>query len=70
MAPDDTRRFLTACPNCPEGTGLPVRISDYTSKLVGVWMRCELCAAEWVLTGDAAAVGLKAAVVRRQRRSA
>ena len=70
MASDDKWRFLTACPTCAEGTGLPVRVSDYTTKLVGVWMRCELCAAEWVVTGDAAAVRLKAAVNRRQRRSA
>jgi hypothetical protein len=70
MASDDKWRFLTACPNCAEGTGLPVRVSDYTTKLVGVWMRCGLCASEWVVTGDAAAVRSKAAVDRRHRRSA
>ena len=70
MASDNKRRFLTACPNCAEGTGLPVRVSDYTTKLVGVWMRCGVCASEWVLTGDGGAVRLKPAVGRRHRRSA
>ena len=70
MASDDKWRFLTACPKCADGTGLPVRVSDYTTKLVGVWMRCERCAFEWVVTGDSAAARLKAAADRKQRRSA
>jgi hypothetical protein len=70
MAPDNKRQFLRACPNCSEGTGLPVRITDYTKKLVGVWLRCEICSSEWVLTGDAAAARLKGAADPQQRRPA
>jgi hypothetical protein len=68
MATESKWRFLRVCPSCSEKTAVPVKISDYTKTLVGVWVRCESCASEWVLTADIAPVMLKVNL-KRQRLS-